>query len=164
MSKIPCAPTFFGGQKILVSLRWPPPLQPCVSGSSSAYPLNQRLRGMMKNHGFHETCSCLTTPQTYRYGVRVANCTIPVQNPNVKQRGLCCPPIWAISTLPTSSALQMSARGLHHPSPSPLSIQAWRVLAAHASKWAAGDIIGPDNLDKQEEISDRVVWWRQRLY
>jgi len=31
MSKIPCAPTFFGGQKILVSLRWPPPLSNPVS-------------------------------------------------------------------------------------------------------------------------------------
>jgi len=42
MSKIPCTPTFFGGQKILVSLRWlPPPLQPCVSGSSGAYPLGK---------------------------------------------------------------------------------------------------------------------------
>ena len=35
-----------------------------------------------------------------------------------KRRGLCCPPI----PISTSSTLQTSARGLHHPSPSLLSI------------------------------------------
>jgi len=39
MSKKPCTPTFFGGQKILVSLRWPPPPPTLCLGFFRCIPL-----------------------------------------------------------------------------------------------------------------------------